>query len=268
MSRRESRLASIILMAIGCWEVLTGNHLSVSRYVDANLRLSRLPSAVFYNTNDFATFLALSTSFFLGLLRMDSRFFRVLGVVLIAIALFLLDATSSRANMLAVACIFVFWFFPFLHSIRTKWARVFLTGILFFSLLAGAILLFTSGPIQSLQREVTEELGSGGTRMNLIKNSLHFLFESMGLGVGAGNAEWYMEKRRIYDTAEITNVHNWWIELLVNYGLVVMLLYILQYGYIIWLSSRILRKNTGTQWTLIFSQTFYLGSIGFFFSQA
>lgn len=257
-------IASTCLMLIGCWEVLTGNHLSVSGYVNAGLRHSRFPSAVFNNTNDFATFLALSLSFYLGLLRMYSRFVRLSGIVLIVLCLFLLGATNSRANMLAAASVFVFWFLPFLRSIRSRRSRLFLGGVLLFSLVTGAVLLFTSSEIKSLTQEVTEEQGSGGIRVNLIKNSLHFFFESGGLGVGAGNAEWYMEHRRILDTGKITNIHNWWVELLVNYGLVVTLLYIILYSYIVWANRRILRRNSCTLWTFIFSQTFYLGSIAFF----
>jgi len=257
-------LASTCLMLIGCWEVLTGNHLSVSSYVDASPWNRNMPSAVFNNTNDFATFLALSLSFFLGLLRMNSRFVRLGGIMLIVVCLFLLGATKSRANMLAAASVFVFWFLPFLRSIRSRWSRLFLGGVLLFSLVGGAFLLFSSSEMQSLARQVTEEQGSGGIRVNLIRNSLHFFLESGGLGVGAGNAEWYMEHRRIFDTGRIMNIHNWWIELLVNYGLVVTLLYIMLYGYIIWANRRILRRNVGTQWTFIFSQTFYLGSIAFF----
>lgn len=257
-------LASVFLMIIGCWEVLTGNHLSVSSYVDAPSWKRNMPSSVFYNTNEFAPFLTLSISFYLGLLRMNSRFARLSGSVLIVVSLFLLSATKSRANMLAVATIFVFWFLPFLRSIRTRWARVFLGGVLLCSLVAGAVLLFNSSEIKSLMHEATAGQGSGGIRLNLIKNSLYFLLGSGGLGVGAGNAEWYMENRGIFDTAGVTNVHNWWVELLVNYGLLVTTLYFMLYFYVVWNSWGILRSKVETQWKSIFFQTIYLGSIGFF----
>jgi len=62
--------------------------------------------------------------------------------------------------------------------------------------------------------------------MNLIRNGLVFLSSTFGFGVGAGNIEYWMEHNPVYNTSSITNMHNWWIEILVAYGVIIFILYI------------------------------------------
>jgi len=63
-----------------------------------------------------------------------------------------------------------------------------------------------------------EGIGTLDVRLNLIKNAFYFTAKSASFGVGAGNVEYYMENSKIYPVAAITNVHNWWMEILANYG--------------------------------------------------
>ena len=58
-------------------------------------------------------------------------------------------------------------------------------------------------------------------RINLIRNSFIFLWQHLGLGVGAGNVEYHMAHFQIYNTYGILNVHNWWVEILANYGILI-----------------------------------------------
>jgi teichuronic acid biosynthesis protein TuaE len=45
------------------------------------------------------------------------------------------------------------------------------------------------------------------------------------MGVGVGNAEQHMAKYG-EDLGGIVNLHNWWLEVLVNYGLIIFLAYL------------------------------------------
>jgi len=47
--------------------------------------------------------------------------------------------------------------------------------------------------------------------------------------VGAGNAEYWMGNFPIYETRGITNPHNWWDEILVDYGIFIFAGYVLFY---------------------------------------
>ena len=53
---------------------------------------------------------------------------------------------------------------------------------------------------------------------------LLFLYSAIGFGVG--NAEYYMANFAKYYTAGIINPHNWWLEILVDYGILVFVGYI------------------------------------------
>ncbi len=104
-------------------------------------------------------------------------------------------------------------------------------------------LLFAGFPgrMQNLFRTVdkqvsalhSETLQSGGdsliVRYNLIRNSFIFLGNSLGFGVGAGNVEYHMENSPVYETDGRINVHNWWVEILTNYGIFIFAGYVVFY---------------------------------------
>lgn len=224
------------LIPIGLWENLTGNHLSLSglfRVSRADIRF--MPSTVFNNSNDFATFLALSIPFIIALIRYRrSIFTRSVGLVVLGASLYLLLETSSRANYLAVILEFTF-LFTFLFKLSTKIKTAILGGLLIL-----ALVIALPGVTQRLAGTISEEMesifspwsltyGSTGVRINLIKNSLIFLGRTGGFGVGAGNAEYWMGNFPVYNTRGITNPHNWWDEILVDYGIFIFAGYVLFY---------------------------------------
>jgi len=218
----------IIMLIIGFWNVFTGNHLANSKFKDAPLRFKNIPTAVFYNPNDFATYLAISIPFLLSIFKYKKNHKKLIALLLILSSIFLIIATDSRANYIAVILGLVFWFF-FTLNIKFK-VKYFFYGLIISTLL----ILSFPGELSFLINKFFEQissvfnnqsLGSNEIRINLIKNSLIFLINSFGFGVGAGNAEYYMNTRAIYKTGNILNVHNWWIEIIVNYGLFVFLGY-------------------------------------------
>ena len=65
---------------------------------------------------------------------------------------------------------------------------------------------------------------SVGVRKTLLLNGLYFLHQSNYMGVGAGNIETYMAQEDLpYYVGEFRNIHNFWAEVLVAYGLPVFL---------------------------------------------
>ena len=101
--------------------------------------------------------------------------------------------------------------------------------LIFLSIPIQGFFLQTTGQINSIATQTEEKIGSVYVRLNLIRNGLSFLRSKAGFGVGAGNFEYYMSNFAIYDTKRIINSHNWWLEILVNYGIFIFIGYIIFY---------------------------------------
>jgi len=224
------------LLLVGFWEHLTGHHLSVSGfYGETRARFMFIPTGVFRNPNDFATYLALSIPFVFALVRYRrSIFARGVGLVVLGASFYLIIVTYSRANYLAVILELLF-LFMFLFRLKAKIKTVILGGLLIL-----ALVIALPGPTQRITGTIGEQIesitspwsltyGSTGVRINLAKNSLIFLGRTGGFGVGVGNAEYWMSNFPVYNTRGITNAHNWWDELLVDYGIFIFAGYILFY---------------------------------------
>jgi len=259
------------LIPIGLWENLTGNHLSISGLIGAPRANIFMPSTVFDNSNDFATYLALSIPFIIALIRYwRSIFTRSVGLVVLGTSLYLLLETFSRANYLAVILEFAFLFI-FIFKLRTKLKAVILGGLLIL-----ALVIALPGPTQRITGTISEQMvsitspysltsGSTGVRINLIKNSLIFLGRTAGFGVGAGNAEYWMGNFPIYNTRGITNPHNWWDEILVDYGVFILAGYILFY---LGLIARLyeIHRYLGTGIEKMICEALLVALVGFFFA--
>ena len=224
------------LILVGICEHLTGQHLSVSGfYGETRANRMFIPTSVFHNTNDFATYLALSIPFVLALIRYrKSMVERSIGLVVLLASLYLLLETFSRANYLAVILELVF-LFTFLFNLKAK-----VKAIIFGGLLILALVIALPGPTQRVAAIIAEQTesitspwsltyGSTGVRINLVKNSFVFLGRTAGFGVGAGNAEYWMGNFPVYNSRGITNLHNWWGEILVDYGIFIFAGYVLFY---------------------------------------
>ncbi|SMO66584.1 O-antigen ligase family protein [Melghirimyces algeriensis] len=263
-----------ILVVFGLSESVFLWHLPVSRYYEQNVPY---PTSFFTNQNDFATTITLGLPFLVTALYMIPMRRRNKGLIYTTgiIALSCLLITGSRSNSgFALPLITISWLISIFFTVeRTKLRRHFLKGVgwVFLGILLVAVLSSTlispqirdklgttMGVIQNLQKDwqlqqdgdVVEsgdpapEGKSISIRKALIINGLRFLHHSNYLGVGAGNIEYFMEGApNVYNK---TNIHNWWAEILVNFGVLVFTLYMCLY---IWLLHRLWRlariTNTG-----------------------
>ncbi|MGB9879532.1 MAG: O-antigen ligase family protein, partial [Anaerolineae bacterium] len=257
------------LIILGFWEHLTGVHLPSSRYHDyPEASLMYLPMGVFYNPNDYATFLSISTPFALSLARYaGARLAGLIGIGTTLAAFYLIVVTASRANILAVLLVLGFLLF-FLTRLKQKVKAAF--GVL---VLLAIALFVLPGPIQDFSSRVATELdsivgqaeleyGSVAIRANLIRNGLEFVWQTAGLGVGAGNAEYWMANFARYDTRGIISPHNWWLEILINYGVFVFVGYVAVYLSILWRLWRAWRKAANREERMI-AEALLLSLIGF-----
>lgn len=229
----------IFMVLLGVWEVITGNHLPGSKLYKAAPHLKHIPTGVFVNQNDYATYLTLSFPFLLNLFKFKKKYMKIIALCLLVISLYLIIATQSRANYLAFILGLLFWF-SFNINIKNKIKYLFF-GLLFS---VGLIFIFPDlliNLINTIREQLSsifinyikfkegKILSSIGVRVNLIRNSLMFLLDSFGFGVGPGNAKYYMKINSYYNTSHIVSVHNWWIEILTNYGILIFVGYVLFY---------------------------------------
>lgn len=257
-------IAFIIMIGIGIWEILTGNHLPGSKYSDLqNYYFRYLPVAVFYNTNDFATFISISLPIILiGISQIIKSLKWYVGAAVFIIAIYVLANTQSGANIVAVILEMSFWFLILQKGIsRIK--------IIVFALLASLLIFsFYSDIAQTALNKVTVQLNTiptdlaeGANRKSLYLNGLHFAIESYGFGVGAGNVEYYMENSPIYFTHAI-DMHNWFLEILVNYGILVFIGYLFLYFGLLRSLYQIYRKTKFPQYKLA-AQGLLVSMVGF-----
>lgn len=225
----------VLLIPVGIWEFLTGNHLPSSglNVVDEGYELYKFaPTATFSNQNDYATWISLTFPMLLSLFKFQkigikklALFFVLLGTILV------LFFTTSRANYIAIILSTGFWLY-FMTGLREK-IKYF---IAFLTLLVIGFIAMPPHILESLSFYIEDlvaltQIGSGedagiNVREYLIINALYFSLGSWGFGVGAGNVEYYMDNFPIYPVNDIGNVHNWFVELLANYGVVILVGYI------------------------------------------
>ncbi|NLC52332.1 MAG: hypothetical protein GX764_08545 [Firmicutes bacterium] len=216
------------------FENITGLHLPISKINEYAPHLRQIPTAVFHNQNDFATFLALSFPFFLALARYKQGLPRLAAVAFIPLLLYILVETRSRANYLSLGLqLFFFYFFLLRGAGKLKLAALALGGgLLTFLASPGTYIrawnIFSS-QLSQLIAGFSLDYGSVFVRLNLIQNGLLFLFQSRFFGVGAGNVEYHMAHNPVFDTRGIVNMHNWWFDLLVGYGAIIFIAFILFY---------------------------------------
>jgi len=263
-------LILILLLAIGFWEHLTGNHLSTSKYVieggDPKIKFS--PAATFYNPNNFAAYLALSFPFILAWLYYKKRIIeQFLGLTLLFGSVYLLITTNARIIFL-VLLLEVFIFLFFLRSLNKRIKFIvgicLITALLFIILpdFVNSLLGQINIQLKSFSSEYELTEGSIAMRMALIKNALFSLTSSFGFGVGAGNIEWYIAEYQPYFSFGMTNVHNWWLEILANFGIFIFLGYLIFYFSLVralWKTYRYLTLN----FEKIICETLLLGLMGF-----
>ncbi|MBD1382997.1 O-antigen ligase family protein [Metabacillus arenae] len=263
-------IMTFALIGLGFLNHFLEKHLPISRINYAYSYQQDIPTAVFVNENDFASFLAIAIFFLVSLCHNHPyKILKFFGVIGILCSLLLIVLTESRANYISVAIGFAFWY---LFMINLK-LRVKLT--ILGSLAVVPIILFFSNRIipivQSVAVQVVslfvpnEASRSVDIRTNLLKNIIVYIEDSFGFGVGSGNAEFYIENNQIYDTHGDYNVHNWWAEIFVNYGMFIFFLYVIM---LVYLFVKLFRYNMReSDWQLkMITEALLCGLIVFLFA--
>ncbi|GER68707.1 teichuronic acid biosynthesis protein TuaE [Weizmannia acidilactici] len=196
------------------------------------------PTAVFTNQNDFAAFL--SISFFLYLAAAKSGkiiYSKFAALVMSALCIYLIDLTESRASLLGVFAGLAFYGFILLPARFKKWCAMIACFIVVFAvpLLTGrAASVFQNLYAAAVQAGGPGPLPSNLERLRLLINTFHNLADTYGFGVGAGNMPYYLKYHATLDTHGVYEVHNWFAEILGNFGVFPALGYAGMYAYLLY----------------------------------
>ncbi|MGG1630935.1 O-antigen ligase family protein [Rossellomorea sp. NRS-1567] len=241
-------IMSLLLVGIGLMNHFFQIHLPISRINQVAQYQKHIPTAVFTNENDYASFLSIASFFFLSLLK-NGRIllYKLIGLTGMLLSLYLIVVASSRANYIAVMIGLIVWFLFVLkpaHRLKLSVAG--------FLLIVPIIIFFwekVSSVLGSVGKELATLLPTEGTtdsvsiRENLLKNVGVFLENSFGFGVAPGNIELFMKEFQVYDTSGDYNVHNWWAEILIHYGLIIFVGYVLLLLYLFVQLIKIVNTN-------------------------
>ncbi len=243
------QLGILVQALIGWYEVFTRNYhwlemtpKNVAIYVEGS---RRIPIAMAANPNNFATLMLIGVALALiCLFQNKERWQKIVFGVIAASESALIVLTTSRANILGLALMA----FLLILCTKNKW-------IIIATLISGALLL--AFPLRGYLLEILHfNFGQSGSsdnvRANLIKNGFIFLGKSLGFGLGAGQTEYWMGHYALHDTSGYTNMHNFWMEILVNYGLIIAIFFVIFYVRFIWQfwkKAKGLPTNDPQRWT-------------------
>lgn len=230
-------------------------------------------TSVFTNQNDLATCITLAMPFIIAAIIMLplSRNMKVALYGVSILSGYVLFATGSRANeMLAVPFISVVLLIIFWNSIdrsRFRLKNILKNALLIFLAVILVQVMLNTMLTPEGQRIAKNKLGSAlasvldlrdaatgpesdeepktqgrsgesiTVRVNLLKHGLDFLAKSHYMGVGAGNIERLMHPspdQYVSKNVNKENIHNWWAEILVNFGVIIFTLYMTLYFWLLW----------------------------------
>lgn len=211
-----------LLTAIAVVEMMFAVHLPTSHYY--GIPNAHQSTSIFYNENDFSFFYNLMFPFVLfKISQASSKLFNIHTVLAITVfgILYINDARLALLTTVVEILLFVLlkrkvW----LKSVKQKWFA--LVGSLAFLFISTIVL---KEKIISIYDQLISGTGSNAVRLNLIRDGLYMLKESHFIGVGAENFEANVHKDLFY-TGRIINPHNWWMEILANYGLFIFIGYV------------------------------------------
>ena len=221
------------------------------------------PTGFRWNTNNLAITMLLMLPFFLCSKKISIKIFGAISITTITVM------SASRAVFLGLIVIYCLY----LLIIKKRIGTIVLVWLITISLFWGiSKLRYIEDPrinevansIQALELYIKGDLDIGGSlqwRRELIDNGLEALHSSYGLGLGAGGSLAYQEKIGAV-AGRFTSMHNFWVELLVEGGVVFAIIAFFWYTNIIY-NLFIVYKSTRNTKLSYYGRSLLLSTIGF-----
>lgn len=235
MIRKILLIWLVIILLLGWYEVRTGNYYFLRNAImiqRVSYIQNRVPIVFFTNTNNYALYVVFSYLFLTPYLFEGKNIYKVFYIICLVVGIPLLAVSKSRATLLGLILGYIVWWLIRGARNHSK-KRIFLTlitliiivfvGLYFLDVLWDRFVgfFFLSG-----YGSFSESL-SNMSRVNLIRNGLHMIGESLGFGVGAGNSR--VADYHIYYTRGLVDLHNWWLLIFSEFGIIFGVVYIYLY---------------------------------------
>ena len=243
--------ASVIFLISIAWvETFTDWHLLSSSLAEEEyvvLKLGSLKlygaSTIFYNVNDFYAFLGIMSVLFFD------KFYKIQGIFVLISSLFLM--VLNDANICLIAMVAAFMIFQLFRShglLKKVIIGLIITGFFITSniIFSSRFSIYSIGEIFSIQIE-NARLGVGSLyqRMAMYMESIEAVLKTNGLGLGpAGFTPYFLVG---YHKTDLINPHNYWLEILSQYGVIVFGLYLWLYIGQIWRMVKIYREKSNPE---------------------
>ena len=244
---------------LGVYERLSGHHLSnYLAGVTLPQGFSYPIASTFGNPDAYAAFLVTAFPFLLlGLTRAQNLYSRIFFAACQPFLLLLLLLTGSRV------CISAYFLQVIVAAVilaRTRYRLVLVgSGAALVALILTGIAaeplvrifpflpskLFATGGLGSIVQELASSDGSGGQRLNLIRDGLWMTEQTHGIGVGAGNFEANVLAAP-FPTRGLVNPHSLWVEILSQYGTIVFLLFVFWIAFCLIAGIRLIGRSRAT----------------------
>lgn len=230
----------LLNILIGWFEIITKKYYFIS--IENQLFYSsfkyRIPIALMGNPNNFAllTFFGIFISFACYKIN-KNKFLKFISLFILINSFILLFMTRSRGNIIGL-----FISILFLLLVHRKGKLI---------ILLSTIILLTTPFIQNYINEVITfnfdiQNTSDNIRINLIKNGLYFIIVSFGFGIGAGGSKYWLLHYAKYNTNGILLMHNWWAEILSEFGIIIFIIYLIFYFNLFKYNFRYYKRNNTT----------------------
>lgn len=215
-------LAAVLLCSVvACWEIATDNHLSMAKEqgtINAGGEIVQhmTASVTFGNYNSYVTFLCFSFPWIFYILLDNGRLLleKPLAAIALIMALLTILINASRGGLLTIAIMLAIYY---LLSKKTRWKSL----VLVLAIIAVGYIIITYGEIVTaiiIARASDGGMFSDDARSAIWLDALKVFADTWGLGVGIGGMDVSMS---------ITIAHNMFLEILVQYGVVITLIVVL-----------------------------------------
>lgn len=215
--------AVVLCLIIALWEIATGNHLSVAAeqgglYNTGTEVLNHMTASVtFGNYNSFVTFLCYSFPwlFYISQEKGCSIKIKAISMAAIILAALVVVINASRGGVIAIVIMFATYFLMSKKSsLKFLIISTIFLGITYFLYQYGDILMAVFLARASDGGLLSDEEGRGA----IWAYSMRAFFDTWGIGSGIGGLNEALKK---YANGGITVTHNLFLEILVQYGIVV-----------------------------------------------
>lgn len=216
----------MLTIPIALVEILVNFHFSNSKFGDDALVggvgvLKRYAAITFGNYNLYNHIIAIFYPFVLISFKNSSWKMKPIFIVSMLLILYILLINGSRGALLCfLVSNLIFFLFYFIKrtDVKIGFAAFFLCGLFYLF-----INIFSNDEFAFVAGRITSKGFQDESRSNLLAIGLDMLIETNFFGVGAGNFSNYVERN--YNN-NILVPHNLFVELVSQYGLIVLLLFI------------------------------------------